>query len=373
MGTTAGAVRSSAHGAGPSIRSRAASTREDGLRVDMTLVPLIVNSDYGFLLDLVGRERLLAASVTPRGVARAFVAAGPRRAALRKLSFCPPSRGSAKTARSGGWGITCRLARGGREYFERIRETDSMETFLDECSSSRWGSASRSTVPGRRELHRRDAHVPRRDRPRDGTDSTAHGGREYVGMRFVSDIGFGETPTLFYVWCRGLVFSFSRRVIERAIDRAGTERLTVDLSDRGVSLGAGRCVNSRTSMARHAAKDQLLARSWGNLAILNEWKRLARRTPSASTRSSGGPAGVPPGRGVRVERRAPDHGVHGLRPPAAPKRACCRRRWTPWRPSIWGWPSSASRSRRARRRRTVAVRRTFVDGQGLRPLKRAPR
>ena len=59
-----GAFERSWGGAFDPIASRF-DVREDGLRVDMTLVPLIVNSDYGFLLDLVGRERLSATSVTP--------------------------------------------------------------------------------------------------------------------------------------------------------------------------------------------------------------------------------------------------------------------------------------------------------------------
>ena len=118
------------------------------------------------------------------------------------------------------------------------------------------------------------------------------------------------------------MFSFSRRVIERAIDRAGTERPTVDLSDRGVSLQVRGEVRELADVEwlDIAAKDQLLARSWGNLAILNEWKRLGAEDPVRFHEEQWGTRLVCPGGGEYVWNAAHqtmESTVFGH--PAAPK------------------------------------------------------
>ena len=120
----------------PSIRSRAASTcGRTGSAWTATLVPLIVNSDYGFLLDLVGRERLPAASVTPHAESLVhFVAALDRDGPLfEQVAPALPVAGLGDDGPLGWMGdhVSFWLEED-EEYFERIRETDSMETFLDE-------------------------------------------------------------------------------------------------------------------------------------------------------------------------------------------------------------------------------------------------
>lgn len=323
-----GAFERSWGGAFDPIASRF-DVREDGLSVDMTLVPLIVNSDYGFLLDLVGRERLSAASVAPHAESLVhFVAALDRDGPLfEQVAPALPVAGLGDDGPLGWMGdhVSFWLEEDD-EYFERIRETDSMETFLDEslpglpvglgiAVDSPLGAVS--FIAAMRTFL--DEIVPGMLR----FDSTAHGGREYVGMSFVSDIGFGETPTLYYVLVpEGLVFSFSRRVIERAIDRAGTERPTVDWSDRGVSLQVRGEVRELADVEwlDIASKDQLLARSWGNLAILNEWKRLGAEDPVRFHEEQWGTRLVCPGGGEYVWNAAHqtmESSVFGH--PAAPK------------------------------------------------------
>lgn len=303
--------------------------REDGLYVDTTLVPLIVRSDYSSLLDVVGRQRLSAESRAPHAESLVhFVAALDRQGGVfQMIASAMPDMGLGDDGALGWVGDHIALwLEEDEEYFERIRETDSMETFLDESlpglpvgfsvAVDRPVGAV-SFLAGMRAFL--DEVVPGML----SFDSTAHGGREYVGMTFVNDMGFGETPTLYYVLLpEGLVFSFSRKVIERAIDRTGKEQPTVDWSDRGVALQVRGAVRDLADVEwlDIATKDQLLARSWGNIAILNEWNRLGADDPVDFHEEQWGSRLVCPGGGEYVWNAAHqtmESTVFGH--PAAPK------------------------------------------------------
>jgi len=140
-----------------------------------------------------------------------------------------------------------------------------------------------------------------------------HAGKKYVAMVIQEDAGFEETPTLFYAVLPGaLCLSFSSRVIENAIDR-GIGR-TEGVAIPAETLWAGRSAALRiggafrdavaSDLIKLAIRDQLRARSWANLAILNEWKRLGVEDPLAYHEERWGTRLVCPGGGDYVWNEA---------------------------------------------------------------------
>lgn len=266
--------------------------RDDGLDVDLTLVPLTVRTDYRDFIDIAGNENLGEKAPAPHPEALIYWASAIDRdgRTFRQMSGILPDRvlGENGAIEWVGDHVAIWLDEDDA-YFQGIREMESMDSFFEGmlgglpvgmriAVDSQIGAAGFLT--GIRALV--EEAIPGMLR----YETYAHGGRKYVGVSLVDDMGFEDPPTIYYVLVpQGLIFSSSDRVIERAIDRAtqaAKEDLpAVDWSDRGVALHVRGEVTKLADIEwlDLAVKDQLRSRSWGNLAILNEWRALGAEDP----------------------------------------------------------------------------------------------
>lgn len=282
--------------------------REDGVDVDLTLIPLIVRTQYRYLIELAGSSTLGkdVPGAHPEALAY-WVSAIDHdepsftgiKGLLRNLSLGDDSLG---------W-VGNHIAvwfDEDDEYFERAKDVDSADMFLEEMLpglpigvridtknpllAAAFLTSVRGlledAVPGMFEFESRD-----------------YGGRKYVAVVSDEGLGFGEVPTLYYVaTARGLVLSFSEHVIERAIDRAGADIIANDWQDRGVSLTVKGETRKLVGIEAFnvAAEEQLRAKSWTNLPILNEWVRKGESDPVAFHELEWGTRLVCPGGGAYV-------------------------------------------------------------------------
>lgn len=264
----------------------------DGLDVDLTLVPLTLRTDYREFIDIAGNKDLGEKAPAPHPEALIYWASAIDREGrtFRQWSSILPDRVLGENGAIDWVGDHVAIwLDEDDEYFEGIRDMESMDSLMEGmlrglpvgmrvAVDSQFGAAGFLT--GVRALV--EEAIP-------GMllyESHAHGERQYVGVSLVDDMGFEEPPTLYYVLLpQGLIFSFSDRVIERAIDRASNaaqeDPATVDWSDRGVALHVrGEAAKlADIEWLNLAVKDQLRSRSWGNLAILNEWRALGAKDP----------------------------------------------------------------------------------------------
>ena len=171
------------------------------------------------------------------------------------------------------------------EYFERVKDADSADMFLEEMlpglpiglrieTKNPLAAAAfltsvrglmKESLPGMFEFETRSFE-----------------GREYVAVVSQEGLGFGDTPTVFYAATpRGLVVSFSAGVVERALARSGEEAIPNDWRDRGVSLTVRGETRELVAVEglNVAAEEQMRAKSWRNLPVLNEWKRMGVDDP----------------------------------------------------------------------------------------------
>lgn len=306
---------------------------DEGLDVDLTLVPLTVRTDYREFIDIAGDENLGTEAPAPHPEALIYWACAIDREGRTFQQFSrmlPDSVLGENNAIDWVGNHVAIWLDDDPEYFDEIRDADSMDSFLEEMLAgfpvgmrisvdSQFGAAGFLTavralveeaIPGMMNY---------------GTHG--HGGRQYVSVSLAQDMGFDEAPSLYYALLpQGLILSFSDKVIERAIDRAGLaareDLPTVDWSDRGVALHVR---GEATKLADIewldlAVKDQLRSRSWGNLAILNEWRALGAEDPVGFHEQRWGARLVCPGAGEYVwneEHQTMESTAFGH--PAAPK------------------------------------------------------
>ena len=126
-------------------------------------------------------------------------------------------------------------------------------------------------------------------------EARKHGSRKYVAIVPAEGAVLSETPTIFYVvHPDALLFSFSEKLIHRSIERSVARHAkkaepAEEASDEpvapwvgastGLHVGSGFQELLAANLFRLAARDQMRARSWANLAILNEWKAAGADDP----------------------------------------------------------------------------------------------
>ncbi|MEM1448669.1 MAG: hypothetical protein AAF957_13645 [Planctomycetota bacterium] len=291
------------------------SAKSEGLEADLSILPLTVRSRYRWMIDLAGQALLAPdAGDGHEGTVMHWVSAidhdGPT---YREIASVLRSFGQSDDLGIDWVGdhVAVWLDHDA-EYFERVREADSFDMFTEEMLpglpfgvyldvDSALGLAgfltglrvmAEQATPGLLDFATRE-----------------YGGRQYVAIEIQEGAGFEETPTIHYAVLPGaLCLSFSSRVIEGAIDRANARAAGDEVAGaepwigRSTALRIGGAFRdaAASEMVDLAVRDRLRARSWSNLAILNEWRRLGARDPLAVYEARWGARLVCPGGGEYV-------------------------------------------------------------------------
>ena len=267
------------------------------LEMDLTLVPLVVRTDYRELIDLTGTATLDADTGDfHEGAIVHWVAAIDKESSMYR-SFNRSVGGFGGNKLGLNWvgdHIGVYMDRD-TEYFARLEDADSLDSITEEMlpglpigieigvdnpiALAGFLTALRGmimdAVPGMFEYETRE-----------------HGGRKYVAIVPAPGAIFPETPTLFYaVQPGGLLLSFSEKLIKGSIERS-VARASKPQSDDGAAaaapwagastglyVGPGFQEALAVELFQLAARDQMRARSWANLAILNEWKAAGASDP----------------------------------------------------------------------------------------------
>ncbi|MEM9379568.1 MAG: hypothetical protein AAGB93_06410, partial [Planctomycetota bacterium] len=295
------------------------SARDGALEADLSILPLTVRSRYRWMIDLAGSVPLVTdAGDAHEGTVMHWVSAIDHDG--------PTYRDMARFLRSFGQSDELGIDWVGdhvavwldhdAEYFERVREADSFDMFTEEMLpglpfgvyvdvDSGLGLAgfltglrimAEQAAPGILEFATRE-----------------HAGRKYVAIEIQEGAGFEETPTIHYAVLSGaLCLSFSSRVIEGAIDRANARAAGDEVAGAEPWIGGSTALRiggafqdaAASEMVDLAVRDRLRARSWSNLAILNEWRRLGANDPQAYHETRWGARLVCPGGGEYVWNEA---------------------------------------------------------------------
>ncbi len=285
--------------------------RPDGVDVDLTLVPLMVRSDYRDLIGLAGDTLLKGIDGRAHaGTLLHWVCAIDKegetfRRWARMLDGVPGMKADWLGDHMSIW------VDYDEDYLQRVREADSFDMFTEEMLpelpvgvlidvDSPLGLAAfltglRSQVEG---------SVP---------DLLQFQTSEYKGRQFVEIVvsdgaGFEETPVIRYVVVPGgVVFSLSEKLIHGVIERVLSEELALgpwEGQSTALSVGSGFQDAAAIEMIDLAVREQLRARCWGNLPILNEWRDAGIEDPVAFHEAEWGLRLVCPGGGEYVWNEA---------------------------------------------------------------------
>ncbi|MEM9802909.1 MAG: hypothetical protein AAGA20_21465, partial [Planctomycetota bacterium] len=309
------------------------SARDDGIEADLSILPLTVSSQYRWMSDLAGDAELPPRAGDPHeGTIFHWVSAidhdGSTYANLRRtlLSFDQNDEIGIEWL---GDHVALWLDED-PEYFERVADADSVDVFTEEFLpglpfglyvdvDSALGVAAfltgarafaESAVPGLLAFETRE-----------------HADQKYVAIVVSDSSGFGETPEIYYAVLPGaLCLSFSERVVQGAIERAHAPKDDAALPEPWAGRSAALRIGGafRDAIAAElidvAVRDRLRARSWLNLPILNEYRRLGIADPVAYHERRWGVRIVCPGGGSYAwndDAGTMESSVYGH--PAAPK------------------------------------------------------
>lgn len=262
---------------------------DEKLSMDLTLVPMIVRSDYRELTELAGQVRLKpGVGDFHEGAILHWVSAIDTNSRLyRSMTGFVGGIGNDRFGLDWVGDHVAVYVDRDEEYLARLEDADSFDVFQDEMLpglpvgmqvgvKSPFKLAAFLTglrgfiedaVPGMFDYETRE-----------------HAGRKYVAIVPADGSMFGETPTIYYValpdaW----VVSFSEKVVQgaigRSVARAAAGEDAVDEvpapwtgASTGLHVGSGLKEAFAVDLFQLTARDEMRNRSWSNLAILNEWK-----------------------------------------------------------------------------------------------------
>ena len=274
---------------------------QDGLLdIDLTLVPLVVRTDYRELIDLTGTTTLDAdtGDFHEDAIVHWVAAIDKESSMYRSINQMIGGFGGNKLGLNWvGDHIGIYMDRDS-EYFASLEDADSLDSITEEMLP---GLPIGIEIGVDNPIALAGFLTALRGMIMDAVPGMfAYETREHAGRKFVAIVPapgaiFPETPTLFYaVQPGGLLFSFSEKLIqgsiERSIARASNDEpgtgvpgaATAPWADAstGLYVGPGFQEALAVELFQLAARDQMRARSWANLAILNEWKAAGADDPA---------------------------------------------------------------------------------------------
>ncbi|QDV05441.1 hypothetical protein Poly30_09380 [Planctomycetes bacterium Poly30] len=273
---------------------------EDGtLSVDLTLVPLVVRTDYRELMDIAGDVKLKpgAGDYHADAILHWVSAIDTRSRMYRSLTGFIGSTGNGRLDLDWVGEHIAVYVDQDEDYLERISRLDDMDYFSEEMLPGlpigvEIGVKSplklaafltglrafvEDAVPGMFEYQTRE-----------------HEGRKYVAIVPSDTSAFPGTPSVYYVaqpgaWVVSLSENVIRGAIGRSVARKAAEAGGVAASGEapwtgastGLHVGSGIREAFAVELFELAAREQLRNRSWANLPILNEWKEAGVDDPAA--------------------------------------------------------------------------------------------
>lgn len=302
--------------------------RDGGVSIDTTIVPLIGRTSYQWLLDLAGEARIDRRAPGPHGDALLFwqVALDGEGQIADLYGFLAEAAGAPPLSEWCGGTMTFWVDEDAA-YVERIRETGDTDEFVDEMLPG---------FPAVLEIAvtRPEVAVEVLDRTialieenssvvKIEVERRAHQSVPYIALVPDDEDAFvSSLPTLFAsVTAEGMLLSFSESSTKRAITRTLEGRPLTRWAGHSTGLRVGGDLRNAIGVqfVGEASSDRLRARSWANLPILNEWRRLGSEDPVAAHERLWGTRLVCPGGGEYVwdeEHRTMSSTVFGH--PAAP-------------------------------------------------------
>ncbi|MEL6430720.1 MAG: hypothetical protein AAFR54_16160 [Planctomycetota bacterium] len=280
--------------------------RADGLDLDLTLVPLVVRSDYRMLIEFAGNQRLGPDAAGPHAGALVFwsTALDPLSQLTRSIVSLASEGGEPPAERWIGEDLAVWLD-DDADYFARIAEMADVDEFVDELLPGLPIGVSVSVVAPEI-ADRVVADFLRMFDVSAGfsleVDERTHRDQSYFAVRPEEELDeISEVPTLFVaVTPRSLVLSLSEGVVRRKIERDTAPFDQTPWLGRSTGLRVDGAVEKLLAnrWLAGSARAQLRARSWGSLPVLNEWKRLGFADPVAAHEAEWGTRLVCPGGGT---------------------------------------------------------------------------
>lgn len=288
----------------------------DRLSADLTVMPLIAGTEYRTYMDLAGKAKLApdagdrhAGTLAHAAMAldrdsKLFVQG---RDAIANITRVP------QQAALGWLGGSASLYIDDDPFWDELAKADRPQDFLQK-QANRFPIALQAEVTDGARLALFLAGL-RAFVDQSAPNLTLWETREHTGQRYVRVAEAenarprGDAPRMavyYHASPRMLTVSPNEDVIKRAIDRQGDkakvgdaqppwlgESLTLRVERRGIDVLSG--------SARSEVRDELRVRSWSNLPILNEWKRLyPDRDPVAVHQAVWGTTLIDPGGGHYV-------------------------------------------------------------------------
>ncbi len=260
---------------------------DDGLAMDLTLVPLIVRSQYGDLIELAGPVTLKpgAGDHHPGAIAHWTSAIDTKSRLYRQLTSFVGGVGNGRFGLDWvGEHIAIYLDHDA-EYFAQLGEVEDLDGITEEMLS---GLPVGIEISVKSPLALAGFLTGIRGFIEDAVpgmftyESRDHAGRKYVAITPADDSMFLDTPSLYYVALPdAFVVSFSETLIQRALGRSVARRAGEVVSaepapwtgtSTGLQIGEGIREALAVEIFELAAREEMRSRSWANLAILNEWK-----------------------------------------------------------------------------------------------------
>lgn len=289
------------------------SVRPDRLAADLTVMPLIAGTQYRTFIDLVGGARLKpdAGNRHAGSLAHAVLALDVESALFRQGGSMISSLTHVPQQVVLGWlGGSVAVYLDDDPFWKDLAAAEKPREFLSK-QANRLPAALQVEVTNGAKLALFltglrafvDQSAPNVTR----WENRDHGGQRYVRVSETEGArpgGDGPRFALYYHTSpRSLTLSLNEDVIKRAIDRqagkAETGKTQPPWLGESLALQIGRRGFEVLGIAgRTEFHDELQVRSWGNLPILNEWKRLfPDRDPVALHQAVWGTTLVDPGGG----------------------------------------------------------------------------
>ena len=271
---------------------------EETLDLDVTLVPLVVRTDYRDMIEMTGSTVLDAETgdFHEDAIVHWTAAIDKSSDLYRSLNGAIGSFGGSKLGLNWVGEHFAIYMDYDTEYFAGLDEADSLDSITEEMlpglpvgleigvdnpiALAGFLTAIRGmltdAVPGMFAYETRE-----------------HAGRPYVAIVPAPGAIFPETPTIYYVVNPGaLVFSFSEKVIHGSMERsaaraakgedaAATDGATPPWAGASTGLYVGPRFQEALAVELFelASREQMRARSWANLMILNEWRSAGAEDP----------------------------------------------------------------------------------------------
>ncbi|MEM8711287.1 MAG: hypothetical protein AAGG01_10070, partial [Planctomycetota bacterium] len=293
------------------------SAEDHGLEVDLTLVPLIVRTQYRDLINIAGDVELAPDSgdFHDGAIAHWVTAIDTESRLYREVTGFIGGLGNGRFGLDWvGEDLAIYLDED-LEYFASLDEADSLDAITEEM------------LPGLPVGVRIDVKSPLKLAAfltglRGFLEDAVPGmfdyqARDFAGAKYVAIVPmegalFPETPSLYYAAMPdALVLSFSESLIQRAMARSA-ERREVKKggepiepapwtgSSTGLHLGEGFHAALAVDLFQVTARQEIRGRSWVNLPILNEWRRMGAEDPVAFHENATGIRLLCPGGGEYV-------------------------------------------------------------------------